>query len=162
YVNANTTLKVEGERRLILSRGEVFVEVSPRSRETPDATFVVETAKRRVSALGTKFAVRVNKADTGVVVTQGKVKVSDFQAVISAGQEFVSKLGKAVVRPAARASHLLDWTRELMAAADSPLVPGSKHAGGALIAVDPWGEQFELSLRKFHLDVHIEDGFART
>ena len=49
-----------------------------------------------------------------------------------------------------------------MAAAESPLVPASKHAGGALIAVDPDGQEAKLSLRKYHIDVHIEDGFART
>ncbi len=49
-----------------------------------------------------------------------------------------------------------------MAAAESPLVPGSEYAGGALIAVDPNGQEAKLELRKYHLDVHIEDGFART
>ena len=49
-----------------------------------------------------------------------------------------------------------------MAAAESPLVPGSQYAGGALIAVDPNGQEAKLGLRKYHIDVHIEDGFART
>src|SRR5262249_38822911 len=61
-----------------------------------------------------------------------------------------------------RASHELAWARELMIAAESPLVPGSKHAGGALIARDPSGQEAKLSLRKYHVDVHIEGGFART
>ena len=64
--------------------------------------------------------------------------------------------------PAPRASHVLDWTRDLMAAADSPLVPDSKYAGGALVAKDPNGQESRLSLRRYHVDVHIEDGFART
>src|SRR5262249_209911 len=34
--------------------------------------------------------------------------------------------------------------------------------GGALIAVDPFGQEVTLSLRKYKIDVHIEDGFART
>jgi hypothetical protein len=58
--------------------------------------------------------------------------------------------------------HVLAWARDLMAAAQSPLVPGSQYAGGALIAVDPNGQEAKLELRKFHIDVHIEDGFART
>jgi tetratricopeptide (TPR) repeat protein len=49
-----------------------------------------------------------------------------------------------------------------MAASESPLVPGSPHAGGALVAIDPDGQQSKLTLRKYHVDVHIEDGFART
>jgi hypothetical protein len=64
--------------------------------------------------------------------------------------------------PAPRASHLLDWIRDLKATAESRLVPDSKYAGGALIAVDPYGQQAKLSLRRFHVDVYIEDGFART
>src|SRR5262249_4748896 len=63
---------------------------------------------------------------------------------------------------APRASHVLDWTRDLMAAAESPLVPGSDKCGGALVALDPAGQEAKLKLRKFHVDVHIEDGFART
>ncbi len=64
--------------------------------------------------------------------------------------------------PAPRASHVLDWTRDLIAAAESPLVPCSSHTGGALIAIDPNGQEAKLSLRKYHIDVYIEDGFART
>ena len=49
-----------------------------------------------------------------------------------------------------------------MAAAESPLVPASKYDGGALIAYDANGQEAKLSLRKYHVDVHLEDGFART
>ncbi len=49
-----------------------------------------------------------------------------------------------------------------MAAAHSPLVPASRYSGGSLVAVDPQGQETRLSLRKYHFDVHIEDGFART
>ena len=49
-----------------------------------------------------------------------------------------------------------------MAAAESPLVPASTYGGGALIAVDANGQEAKLSLREYKVDVHIEDGFART
>ena len=42
------------------------------------------------------------------------------------------------------------------------LVPAAKHSGGALVVVDSSGQEATLSLRKYHLDVHIEDGYART
>src|SRR5262249_56146747 len=54
------------------------------------------------------------------------------------------------------------WTRDLMAAAETPLVPASQYEGGSLVAVDPEGQEAKLSLRKYHVDVHVEDGFART
>jgi ferric-dicitrate binding protein FerR (iron transport regulator)/tetratricopeptide (TPR) repeat protein len=162
YVNENSALRVDAERRVTLSRGEVFVEVAPRTDGTRQAVFQVATAQRQVSALGTKFAVRADQAGTGVLVTQGRVQVSGQAGVVSAGQELPPDAGRSGPRLAARASHVLEWTRDLMAAAESPLVPASKHAGGALVAIDPQGQEAQLSLRKFHIDVHIEDGFART
>ena len=63
---------------------------------------------------------------------------------------------------APRAAAALAWTRELMCAAEAPLVPPSKYAGGALVVNDASGQAQQLSLRKYHVDVHIEDGFART
>src|SRR5262249_11475704 len=59
-------------------------------------------------------------------------------------------------------SHVLDWARDLMTEAESPLVPQSNYCGGALVVGDPNGQEAKLSLRKYHIDVHIEDGFART
>jgi tetratricopeptide (TPR) repeat protein len=67
-----------------------------------------------------------------------------------------------VVQQAPRASEALSWTRELMAEVIPPIVPASKHRGGSLIVIDTEGQEMRLSLRKFHIDVHIEDGFART
>src|SRR5262249_14395966 len=143
-------------RQLVLKAGEVYVEVMPREGNT----FIIKTPNREVAALGTRFAVQAQKEGTGVVVTQGKVKVSGLEGVVQAGQQV--EPGAKNIAPAPRASHVLDWTRELMAAAESPLVPGAKHGGGALIAVDPFGQEVTLSLRKYKIDVHIEDGFART
>src|SRR5207237_251310 len=45
---------------------------------------------------------------------------------------------------------------------ESPLVPASQYGGGALVAVDPYGQEARLSLRRYHVDVYVEDGFART
>ncbi|MEQ8785309.1 MAG: VIT domain-containing protein [Pirellulaceae bacterium] len=173
YINENTRIEVKHERRLELPRGEVFVEVA----QAVDAdsgqrrSFVVETPDREVAALGTKFSVSHNDSSTRVLVTQGEVAVAGVKETLTAGQQLLLKGEDAApdgrgadVRATAaqRASHLLAWTRDLQAAAHSPLVPGSQHAGGALIAVDPYGEEAKLSLRKYHVDVHIEDGFART
>jgi tetratricopeptide (TPR) repeat protein len=160
YLNQNTAVKLDAERHVTLAAGEVFVEVTPHEQAGNRATFVVQTAKREVSALGTKFAVRTDDTGTGVLVTQGKVKVNGIETPILSGQQLAPDSDKQT--PAPRASHVLDWTKELMTAAESPLVPGSQYSGGALIAVDPYGQQAKLSLRKMHVDVYIQDGFART
>src|SRR5262249_42165923 len=118
------------------------------------------TPGREVMALGTKFRVTADKGGTGVVVTQGKVRLSGLNDVVQAGQQVLP--GTNQLRAAPRASYLLDWTRALMVAAESPLVPKSQYPGGALVALDPWGQEARLSLRNYKVDVHIEDGFART
>ncbi len=157
YLNDNTVVTQVGSRMLELVQGEIYVEVAPRPAAE---TFEVQTPARKVSALGTHFAVRVQPAGTGVFVSQGKVKVSGLDEVVAAGQQV--EPGSSAIVPARRASHVLDWTRDLMTAAEVPLVPCSKHTGGALIALDPNGQDVQLSLRQHHIDVHIEDGFART
>jgi ferric-dicitrate binding protein FerR (iron transport regulator) len=160
YLNERTRVTQTAARRLSLDTGEIYLEVAPRPQGATGASFVIATPQRKVSALGTRFAVRAAAKGTGVVVTQGKVQVAGLGQLVRAGQQLAP--GAKEVAPAPRASHQLDWTRELMAAAESPLVPCSKHAGGALIAVDPKGQEVRLTLRKYHIDVHIEDGFART
>jgi ferric-dicitrate binding protein FerR (iron transport regulator)/tetratricopeptide (TPR) repeat protein len=161
YVNQATTVKLVKDHRLVMSTGEVFLDVSRRQRTMNDA-LTVETTDGDIAALGTKFAVRADHASAKVLVTQGTVHIGQGMNAprVYAGEEVALKDLTRV--PATRASFALAWTRELMAAAESPLVPASDHQGGDLIAVDPYGQEAKLSLRKYHVDVHIEDGFART
>jgi ferric-dicitrate binding protein FerR (iron transport regulator) len=156
YVDRDTAVEVKSERRVRVERGNVYVEVAPDQAER----FVVETPTREVVAHGTHFEVQVAKQGTGVLVTQGKVEVSNIPDLLVAGQQLVP--GKEKIEPAPRTSYLLDWTRDLMDAASGTLVPTSQHAGGTLIARDASGQEAKLSLRKYSIDVHIEDGFART
>jgi ferric-dicitrate binding protein FerR (iron transport regulator) len=153
YLNQDTEVTQTAARRLDLAKGEVYLEVAQ-----GNGSFVVKTPEKEVAALGTHFAVQAKESGTGVVVTQGKVEVNG--KLIQTGQQI--EPGENTVQPAPRASHLLDWTKPLMTAADAPLVPASKYCGGALLAIDPNGQEIHLTLRKYHIDVHIEDGFART
>jgi ferric-dicitrate binding protein FerR (iron transport regulator) len=159
YLNGDTCVQYVADRQVKLLQGELYVEVSPREADN-GATFVVKAPDREVAALGTHFSVWAEGARSGVVVTQGKVHVSGLDGLVHAGQQLTP--GAKAVAAAPRVTHLLDWTRELMIAAESPLVPCTEHSGGALIAIDPTGQEMRLSLRKYHVDVHIEDGFART
>lgn len=159
YVNEDTQVRQPAPRKVDLTRGEVYVEVSPRQAGSGD-TFVVAAPDRKATALGTRFAVRADPRGSGVLVTQGKVMVSDLDRPLTTGEQLIT--GSSRVDTAPRATHALDWTKDLMVAAESPLVPCGKHGGGALLAIDPFGQEVKLTLRKFHIDVHIEDGFART
>lgn len=61
----------EKRRDVMLARGEAFFEVA-RDRSRP---FVVRAGRTRVEAVGTAFSVRRGKTGTGVIVTEGVVKV---------------------------------------------------------------------------------------
>jgi|GEM_PF-1642359 len=178
-LNEATSITVTADRRVKLDRGEVFAEVNPEPTSGSSRQFVVETPDRSVTALGTKFGVSAKERDGKVVVTQGKVRVdgrgvapqlpaesrSDSAAktgatLVTAGEQLALATLKTEAAP--RASHSIHWTRDLMVTPESVIVPKSPHAGGSVQVVDPNGQEMKLSLRKFHVDVHIEDGFART
>ncbi len=164
YVDQNTAVRLDADRHATMDHGTVFLEVAPQAPEAGGTTFVVRTPDREVKAHGTRFEVRAGGPGTGVVVTQGRVGVTPLETsgevAVGPGQQLLPPSDKPSAAP--RASHVLDWTRDLMAAAESPLVPASRFDGGALIAVDPTGQEAKLALRKYHVDVHVEDGFART
>ena len=170
-INEQSTVTIVGPRRIKLLAGELFVEVVPAGLSGdggPNANhdrFVVETPKREVTALGTKFVVKAEGQATNVIVTQGKVQVSGVAEVVEVGHELITDLAgsnSVEMRPARRSAYVVEWVKDLMAAAGSLVVPTSEHAGGTITVVDPQGQEMKLSLRKFHVDVHIEDGFART
>jgi ferric-dicitrate binding protein FerR (iron transport regulator)/tetratricopeptide (TPR) repeat protein len=158
YLNQNTTVELVADRHIKLEKGEVFVEAAPAKAE--GERFTVSTPNTAVTALGTKFAVTAKDAGTGVLVTQGKVEVSGLDQKLTTGQELLPGIDKVASAP--RASAALDWTKDLMTAAEAPLVDPGKYSGGSLVAVDPYGQEAKLSLVKYHVDVHVEDGFART
>jgi tetratricopeptide (TPR) repeat protein len=163
YLSSRAEIKVTGERRLRVSSGEVFVDVAPRAKGA--AAFTVTTPDRELTCESGAFVAgivsnRDKKSGTGVIVARGRVKVNGVDATLLAGQKL--PFDGNTVLAAQRASSAVDWARDLMAAAESPLVPASRFGGGALVAVDPDGQEAKLSLRKYHIDVHIEDGFART
>jgi Vault protein inter-alpha-trypsin domain/FecR protein len=174
YVNADTTLRVVSERNIAMDRGEIYVEVAQQLDENQSLQrFEIETAGRTVTALGTRFRVTADTDEANVLVTQGRVQVDGVDQTVIAGQEVtfntsppngeaLRSAGTAMLTAAPRAAAQLDWTQDLMQAAGGTLVAASEYAGGALVAVDPNGQSSRLSLRKYHVDVHIEDGFART
>ncbi len=157
YLNENTSVTIDNDRQVRVEAGEVFVEVAPPASDGRDP-FVVLTPQRSVTAQGTRFAVTVDREGTAVAVTQGEVKISGVERLLRAGQQIRGDK----LSPLPRASSVLHWTSDLMAQAESRLVPASDYGGGALVAVDPRGQEVKLSLRDYHIDVHIEDGFART
>jgi ferric-dicitrate binding protein FerR (iron transport regulator) len=156
YVNENSNIELEQPNSLSVRSGEVYVEVAPAlDNQKP---LVVHAAGASISGRSASFAVRVNKQGPFVGVTRGEVRIGQRAEPVKAGQQFTAN----EVQPAPRASHSLAWLRDVMCAADAELLPANPQAGGALVAIDPNGQEAKLTLRRFHVDVHIEDGFART
>ncbi|MCY2930493.1 MAG: VIT domain-containing protein [Planctomycetota bacterium] len=81
-------------------------------------------------------------------------------APLQAGEQLAP--GAAGAAPATKGRAAMEWARELVGTAVEPLVPRSAYAGGALAARTVGGGELAMELRKYHLDVHVEDGFART
>jgi len=73
-LNTNTGVRVllnDHSRRVILERGEAFFDVA-RDRARP---FVVQAGGRQIVAIGTQFAVRRERDDVRVTVTEGTVGI---------------------------------------------------------------------------------------
>ena len=156
FINGDTTVIFDAPRRLTVQAGEVFVEVAP----DKNRKFVINTPEREVVALGTKFSVHAAPGGTGVFVTQGSVRMSGVEDPIVAGERILE--GEEIPERAPRAPEPLWWVGDLMQASEVPLVPKSQYGGGAITIIDRNGQEARLSMEKYLIDVHIEDGFART
>src|SRR5262249_52692567 len=158
YLNEQTRVQVADARRLKVDAGDVYIDIAPATGA--DKNFVLDAAERPIRTQGARLLAVVRDGNAAIVVVRGQVEVEGVKEPLHAGQ--VLSPGSKKPQPAARIGPKLEWARDLIAAADSPLVPGSTRTGGALVTVDPDGQESKLTLRKLHIDVHIEDGFART
>jgi transmembrane sensor len=75
------------ERRITLVQGEIFIETAREKARH----FLVETSHGRMQALGTRFNVRLNQAQTQLDVYEGAVEIrtasSGISRVVTAGQQ---------------------------------------------------------------------------
>lgn len=155
FVRERTTLTVKAASAIELPAGEVFVETAP-GKLAPE--LLVKTPKREFRGRDSRFGVRATDEGASLLVAAGEVSVAGVEQPVRAGQRLDPTAGKP---SAARGvAHQIAWTRDLRNAA--PLVPPSDSAGGALVVRDPDGQEKQLELREYKIDVHVEDGFART
>jgi ferric-dicitrate binding protein FerR (iron transport regulator) len=153
-VNEKTRLRRTAEQSLEVAAGEVLVEVAGGEE------LRVKAPGREVRCAGGQVALRITDDGTSVLVAGGRARVEGIAEPVRAGQQLQPRADKPA--PAPRASHLLAWARDLVDVADSPLVPASRHAGGSLVVRDPDGQEANLVLRRYHVDVYVQNGFART
>ena len=144
-------------RDIFLEKGDIYLIVAKSGRP-----FVVRTSEGEIRATGTRFTVSAND-ETSAAVAQGNVELVTDQATVElvAGQRGFLRRGERPTRePAPRLSHLVSWAKDALAQ-EEPLVQKAEAKDG-LIALDPWGQETRLTLRKYQVDVYIEDGIART
>jgi tetratricopeptide (TPR) repeat protein len=159
YLDQNTRFEAGGAGQGTLISGRVFVTGAPAAVATPDRT---------VAFGGGRCEIRSDGQRSGAFVVSGAAMVFPRQAngqqpaMVSLPGGYELPPGGWQVAAAPRATARLGWVHDLLAEEEAPLVPASSYAGGALVAVDANGQEAHLSLRKYHIDVHVEDGFART
>ncbi|MEM6989016.1 MAG: VIT domain-containing protein [Myxococcota bacterium] len=158
-LRAGTAIAQLAAREIRLDRGELVLDVV--KGEEP---FVVHTEHGRAVALGTRFSVRSEAASVLTSVIRGKVRIESGAgaAVLDAGEHGrLDSTSPPATNPAPRLSHTLLWAKEsLSGLVDRDAEPLRR---GNLVARQPRsGAEWPLPMRELVVDVHVEDGVART
>src|SRR5690606_29274566 len=125
----------------------------------------VDAPHGTVTVLGTRFALKVTREENRAAVIRGVVQLESAgeRALLHAGEEgLLQKHSPPTRRPADRLSYLTGWAKE---ARQRGLISDEAPArSGILLARNPqWqSQEWSLPLRRFVVDVHIEDQVARV
>lgn len=119
-----------GERRVILSEGEAFFDVTP----DPGRPFIVAAGPTLVRVLGTRFGVNLGQETVDIAVLEGEVEVirpedaggairdSDIKHVLTAGQKVGSpKTGRVRPVETVDAENVAAWRRGELIWVDRPV-----------------------------------------
>ncbi|MCV6605649.1 MAG: FecR family protein [Porticoccaceae bacterium] len=154
-LNTNSVVEVsysDNTRQLRLLRGEVFFNVA-HDKSRP---FIVRAGSGEVEAVGTAFAIQLDKTNVEVAVTEGRVKVTPFApsatssttdgqslAFAEAGQIVVYDQGIHSIDTASteRLQRLLSWRQGLLRfqgeTLDEALVEFSRYSDIRVVVSDP-------------------------
>jgi hypothetical protein len=161
FLDAGARASTVGKREIRLERGRAFLEVA-----RGDGAFSVHGPAGNAVAHGTKLALDASEGALAVAVAQGRVSLegeSGAPVLLGPGD-----VGEVASRSAPRASasprlsSVVAWARDLYAIDSPPLAANERPAYGEVVAVDPSGQESRLSVERLHVDVHVEDGVART
>lgn len=121
WINTASALNVHYSvdvRRLELVAGEILIETAHDSARR----FVVDAGPNRMTALGTRFAVRLSEAESLLVVYDGSVALdtAERRQVVGAGEQIsFGKQGNWQLEPASRAREA--WANGVLLAENIPL-----------------------------------------
>lgn len=127
WLNTDTVLDQryeDGQRLLVLHKGEILVETHPDAQQPP-RPFVVRSRHGAMRALGTRFAVRQFDGHTHLGVSQGRVEITPADApfsprIIDAGQETRFSRNQIATATALHATRQA-WTQGMLIAQEQPL-----------------------------------------
>ncbi len=158
-LNRGARVSVVGKRHMILTRGELMLDVAK-----GDGEFVVDSPEGRVVVLGTKFVLNADDGKTWAAVVRGKVRLENGvgKQTLRAGEQGTIRRGQAPSRrPARRLSHLTSWAK---AAQREQKVQTKPVRRGTLLARVPnWQQQqYPLPMRSLNVDVHVDNQVARV
>lgn len=158
-LRAGSRIEEVARREIRLVDGELLLEVA-RDAEP----FIVHTEHGRAIALGTRFSVRTEAARILTSVVRGRVRLEagSSDVLLRAGEQgFFGEDEVPQKTLGERLSHTLAWARTALAELDGPARTPVRR--GNLIARDPrWQGEWPLPIRNLVVDVHVEDGIART
>lgn len=94
-MNTATRLRAApgGMREVWLDNGEAFFDIAHRT----DRNFVVHAGPRTITVLGTRFSVRRMGTKVTVVVTSGRVRIDDAQAISTSARTAIVSSGNVAV-----------------------------------------------------------------
>ncbi|MCC6526492.1 MAG: tetratricopeptide repeat protein [Polyangiaceae bacterium] len=174
-LDVGTALVERAPREVVLLAGQALFDVGEgprgegaRAAGAPDAAgagapFALHTDAGTAVARATRFWARASADETEVAGAKGEVELASTageRRTLGVGEQGILR-GAAVIEAgrARRLSHLAAFARAVESDAP-PVAPGPR---GSLVAREPrWGGQVALELRDLTVDVHVEDGVART
>ncbi|MBI4950911.1 MAG: FecR domain-containing protein [Myxococcales bacterium] len=174
-LDVGAALVERAPREVVLLAGQALFDVGEgprgqgaRAAGAPDAAvpgpaFALHTDAGTAVARATRFWARASADETEVAVARGEVELASTageRRTLGVGEEGILRGGAGIeAGRARRLSYLAAFARAVESDAP-PVAPGPR---GARVAREPrWGGQVALELRELSVDVHVEDGVART
>jgi len=151
-------LSLPKPREISLASGDLCLTVAKRGEP-----FVIGTQNAKV--IVTEGLILVSQGEeTEATVSRGEAALLNDMGMLpfGPGDKVIARAGAAPAKsPAERFSHLIGWAREAFQQPE-PEKSAIEDRTWRLVWKDGAEQEASLELRKYHVDVYIEDGIART
>ncbi|MBN1444050.1 MAG: FecR domain-containing protein, partial [Planctomycetes bacterium] len=157
---AGASFEWEEPRRVRLDSGRIFLDVEPTGEP-----FEIAHPDGRVKVHGTRLVVEAGDEELRVVVGSGKASLSSDEGSVDLepGEQGVLRAAQRPAKSQARRfSHLASFAGGAFDGGDEGTPAGGGFLSGLARVPGSAGGSRPLDVVRYHLDVHIEDGMART